>query len=69
MTGTPFCMLPVTSINNLPINNKNIGNVFKNLLDQWSSNVGINISSQIKNWNSEMNQLSDSPTPYTFKKK
>ena len=69
MTGTPFCMLPVTSINNLPINNKNIGNVFKNLLDQWSSNVGINISSQIKNWNSEMKQLSDSPTPYTFKKK
>lgn len=69
MTGTPFCMLPVTSINNLPINNKNIGNIFKNLLDQWSSNVGINISSQIKNWNSEMNQYSDSPTPYAFKKK
>ena len=31
MTGTPFCMLPVTSINNLPINNKNIGNIFKKL--------------------------------------
>ena len=67
MTGTPFCMLPVTSINNLPIANGKVGPVFKRLLSQWSSNCGLDISKQIKNWNNQKNIDSNSPTPYKFK--
>ncbi len=67
MTGTPFCMLPVTSINNLQIANGKVGPIFKRLLSQWSSNCGLDISKQIKNWNNKKNIDSNSPTPYKFK--
>ena len=67
MTGTPFCMLPVTSINDLPIANRKVGPIFKKLLSQWSSNCGLDISKQIKNWNNKKNIDSNSPTPYKFK--
>ena len=67
MTGTPFCMLPVTSINDLPIANRKVGPIFKKLLSQWSSNCGVDISKQIKSWNNKKNINSKSPTPYKFK--
>ncbi len=66
MTGTPFCALPVTSLNGLDIGNGKPGPIFNSLLSQWSKNVNINISSQIKEWSSKIN--STSPTPYQFKK-
>ena len=28
MTGTPFCMLPVTSLNSIPISNGKVGPIF-----------------------------------------
>ena len=69
MTGTPFCMLPVTSLNNLSIGTGKVGNIFNKILDQWSKNVGINISQQIKNWDKKRNTKASlsNPTPYKFK--
>ena len=69
MTGTPFCMLPVTSLNSVIIGNGKVGPIFSKLINQWSNNTNINIINQIKDWN-EASDLSDSdsPTPYSFKK-
>lgn len=67
MTGTPFCMLPVTSLNSVPIGNGEVGRVFNSLLETWSGNVGVDIPSQIQSWS---NLSSGSgPTPYQFKNK
>jgi len=69
MTGTPFCMLPVTSLNGLSISNGHVGPVFRALLERWSSNTGVNIERQIKDWNqADAPSQSDAPTPYRFKK-
>ena len=68
MTGTPFCILPVTSLNDVRIGDGKIGVVVKSLLDQWSKNVGLDIVQQIKSFNCETANLqSGSPTPYQFK--
>lgn len=68
MTGTPFCMLPVTKINGQKIGNGERGNVFDTLLSKWNSNVGLDIEDQIKKFNSEMkNYASEGSTPYRFK--
>lgn len=70
MTGTPFCMLPVTQLNGLSIGNGQVGKNFKSLLMCWSQNVGIDIEEQIKRWNTtDVASDSDAPTPYRFKKK
>lgn len=69
MTGTPFCMLPVTRFNGLPIRNGSVGDVFKALLMKWSTNTGVDIEKQIKAWNlADAHSQSDAPTPYRFKK-
>jgi len=69
MTGTPFCMLPVTSLNGLPIGDGGVGTVFRQLLQQWSSNVGLDVEQQIKAWNEADAPIqSDAPTPYRFKR-
>lgn len=70
MTGTPFCMLPVTRLNGLPIGEGKVGPVFKALLARWSRNVGVDIEGQIKAWNAaDTASASDAPTPYRFKKR
>ncbi|MDG1737040.1 MAG: aminotransferase class IV [Paracoccaceae bacterium] len=70
MTGTPFCMLPVTSLNGLPIGDGQVGRAFKSILDQWSKNVGVDIEQQIKNWNKgDSSKGISGPTPYSFKSK
>ena len=70
MTGTPFCMLPVTSLNGNPISNGRVGLLFKKLVGQWSKNMGINIIKQIQDWDKlDIKHQSDAPTPYSFKKK
>ena len=70
MTGTPFCMLPVTRLNGLPIGDGNVGNVFNSILQQWSKNTGVNIAEQIKTWNKiDGANSGDAPTPYSFKSK
>lgn len=70
MTGTPFCMLPVTSINGCEIGKGKVGKLFSNLLEAWSKEAGVDIKKQISVWNSENfeNEI-DGPTPYQFKNK
>jgi branched-chain amino acid aminotransferase len=68
MTGTPFCMLPVTQLNGVLIGNGKKGQGFNRLINQWSENTGVNIIKQIKDWNaSDSDQSSEAPTPYAFK--
>jgi branched-chain amino acid aminotransferase len=69
MTGTPFCMLPVTSLNSEPIGTGNVGPVFSKILNEWSRREGVDIKKQIQNWNNIDGEISASaPTPYRFKK-
>lgn len=70
MTGTPFCILPVSSLNNISIGNEPMGNITRQLLDTWSSEVGVDIVGQIKKWDSERDvQAVSGPSPYSFKSK
>ena len=70
MTGTPFCMLPVTSLNGNLISEGKVGPLFTDIISQWSKNTQVDIIKQIKDWNAlDSNIKSDSPTPYSFKKK
>lgn len=66
MTGTPFCMLPVISLNGLSIGTGAVGSVFTKLLRQWSESVGVDIKAQIQAWN-DVRKISNAPTPYQFK--
>jgi len=71
MTGTPFCMLPVTSLNSVKIGDGKVGKIYKKILKNWCSKVKVNIDQQIKNWdkknNTKINQTDNFPTPYKFK--
>lgn len=72
MTGTPFCMLPVTALNSNPIGTGEVGSVFSGLLNQWSKNTGVDIAAQIGAWDlarAESTGSSQAPTPYQFKSK
>jgi branched-chain amino acid aminotransferase len=50
LTGTPFCMLPVVSLDGKPIGDGTIGPVFKATLAKWSRLVGVDIQGQIESW-------------------
>ena len=67
MTGTPFCILPVTSLAGDKIGKGKMGEITLKLINKWSENVGVDIVAQIKGW--ESNSKSDAPTPYSFKRK
>lgn len=67
MTGTPFCILPVTSLNGVKIDNGTMGPVTKALLEKWGKTVGLDIIAQIKKFNQEFDEAnSNTPTPYRF---
>lgn len=68
MTGTPFCMLPVTSLNGLPIGNGLVGETFKALIRRWGENVGVDIVAQITHWDNVYDHAVSGPTPYSFKR-
>ena len=68
MTGTPFCMLPVTSLNGLKIGEGKVGNIFNKLINLWGKNTNTNIVNQIKHWNSFDTNNINTTTPYSFKK-
>lgn len=71
MTGTPFCMLPVTSLNGNPIGNGKVGEIFQKIITCWSNEVGLNIVEQIKDWDAirDPSNINNAPTPYRFKSK
>ena len=68
MTGTPFCILPVTQLNGLDIGKAKMGTITKTLIDKWSKNVGVDIVGQIKSYGEECSKLNkqNAPTPYQF---
>tara|TARA_Y100000310_G_scaffold39188_1_gene36767 strand:- start:347 stop:1318 length:972 start_codon:yes stop_codon:yes gene_type:complete len=67
MTGTPFCLLPVTKLNGREIGDGKPGSITTFLLEKWSKNVGVDIVSQIKSYADEVKI--ESPSPYEFKRK
>ncbi|KPA19302.1 branched-chain amino acid aminotransferase [Candidatus Magnetomorum sp. HK-1] len=68
ITGTPFCLLPVASINSTPIGNGPMGPITQKLLNTWSDSVGLDIKEQIQNWDKQANEKKASgPSPYSFK--
>jgi branched-chain amino acid aminotransferase len=67
MTGTPFCMLPVVSLNSLKIGDGKRGKIFNKLLSAWSENVDLDIELQIKNWDKKNKKKISGVTPYKFK--
>ena len=64
--ATPFCMLPVTSINKIDIGDGKVGGVFKKLINKWSKEVKIDIIKQIQNWDRTKLKDIKKPTPYNF---
>ena len=65
MTGTPFCILPVTSINDVPIGTGSVGTTTIDLLNLWGSKVNVDIANQIRKFNEET-RLPVGTTPYSF---
>ena len=68
MTGTPFCVLPVTALNGTKIGDAKLGPMTRQLLNAWGHNVGVDIEAQIKLYAKEVNQLRTqaAPSPYQF---
>ena len=62
--ATPFCMLPVTSLNSLKIGDGKPGKIFNALIELWSKNNGVNIIKQIQSWNYDSENSKDKVTPY-----
>lgn len=60
-TGTPFCIMPVTSLNGQKIGTDNP--VTKSLIEAWSWDVGVDIVEQIKAWDKG---AVEGATPYKF---
>jgi branched-chain amino acid aminotransferase len=68
MTGTPFCMLPVTKLNGVDIGAAVMGKITKKLLETWGDNVSLDIIKQIQDYSKECSAPSnEAPTPYQFK--
>ncbi len=63
VTGTPFCILPVSSFQFKELGSK-FGKITKNLLEKWSNNVGVDIKNQIINFNNNFSPSFGSSTPY-----
>ena len=68
ITGTPFCMLPVTSLNHIDIGDGKVGKVYSSLLKLWSNEKKVDIKKQIQNWDEENqnNLKKNQATPYKF---
>lgn len=71
MTGTPFCILPVTTLNGIPIGSGMVGDIFQKLIRRWSANTGVDIVKQIQGWDVSRDPQANTgaPTPYRFKNK
>ena len=70
ITGTPFCMLPVTSLNSLEIGDGSVGPIFSKIINHWGEKTGVDIVNQIKDWDSQsIKNTNEAPTPYRFSKK
>jgi len=50
LTGTPFCMLPVVSLDGKPIGDGKPGPMYRQTLQKWNELVGLDIAQQIQAW-------------------
>ena len=48
LASTPFCLMPVTRINGVPIADGHPGPIWRRLLDAWNELVGLDIYAQIQ---------------------
>lgn len=48
ITSTPFCMLPVVKLDDVPIGDGKPGPVYRKLLQAWSEEVGVDIAEQAR---------------------
>jgi branched-chain amino acid aminotransferase len=48
LTSTPFCLMPVTRFNNAPVGDGKVGKMYRQLLDAWGWDVGLDIGKQIQ---------------------
>ncbi len=67
-TATPFCIVPITSINFKTICKPGEWKTTNLLLSIWSNEVGIDIEKQIINWNKNDVKQSSGMSTYSFKK-
>ena len=65
VTATPFCMIPLVSLNSIQIGSGRRGKIFSKILKFWSEKVDVDIEKQIKNW--ETKSSNDKLSPYKFK--
>ena len=65
ITGTPFCMLPVTSLNSIKIGDGKVGKTFNKLLNFWGKEHKLDIKEQIKTWD-KYSKKTKAVTPYKF---
>lgn len=67
VTSTPFCVLPVVSLDGVAIGTGKPGRVTNDLLSAWSALVDVDIIGQILGWEASPDQArTDAPTPYRF---
>jgi branched-chain amino acid aminotransferase len=69
-TATPFCVIPIVSLNSIPIGEGKVKNdrdsIFFCLLEEWGQNVQVNIKRQIQKWDEENDSKITGLTPYSF---
>ena len=66
VTGTPFCILPVTSLNSIKIGDGKVGKIFSKLLKAWGKEQKIDIKKQIQSWDKTNKRKLLKTTPYKF---
>jgi len=66
VTGTPFCILPVASLNSIAVGDRTPGKIVRSLLSTWSAKVEVDIIKQIQDWNKK-DKISTGVSPYSFK--
>lgn len=48
LTSTPYCLMPVTRVNGMPVGGGQVGPMYRQLLAAWSAAVGLDIEAQIQ---------------------
>jgi len=63
VTGTPFCVLPVVSLNGIKIGDGKPGREYRLIMDRFNKHTGVAIKKQIQHWD---NGIQGGTTPYQF---
>lgn len=66
MTGTPFCLLPVVSLDGVKIGRGMPGPTSFGLLHLWGEKVGVDIKQQIQEWDRKNAGPVNGVSPYRF---